>query len=253
MIEETEAIVLHAMKYGDTSKIVTLYTKKFGKIKVIAKGSRKANAKFGSSLEPMSHTSIVLYKKKTRDLHLLSKSEIVTPFKKLNSEPEKIFVGLAAVELVNTVMHDEEQNEKIFLLFVETLKAINAAAKNEINYFIHFLLNIVTLFGFRMAIDECSICKKQSQSEDIGAALFQLSGGKIVCLECSESHNSSGMKISAGALKSLNKINISQLADSTTLTLSNSIKNEILNVLQMYLRYHFENSRTLNSLSLLYK
>ncbi|MBP6673311.1 MAG: recombination protein O N-terminal domain-containing protein, partial [Bacteroidetes bacterium] len=52
MIVETEAVVLHTMDFRDTSKIVTLYSRKFGKIKVIAKGTRNQKTnKFGSSLE----------------------------------------------------------------------------------------------------------------------------------------------------------------------------------------------------------
>ena len=65
MIVSTDAIVLRSMKYGETSKIVTLYSKKFGKIKVIAKGARSAKSKFGASLEPMMHSSVIFYKKGT--------------------------------------------------------------------------------------------------------------------------------------------------------------------------------------------
>src|SRR3989304_672478 len=105
MIVSTDAIVLRSMKYGDTSKIVTLYSRKYGKIKVIAKGARSAKSKYGASLEPMTHSSIVIYKTEHRELHLLSKCEIASPFHKLNDDGDKMVVGLALVEIVNMVMH----------------------------------------------------------------------------------------------------------------------------------------------------
>ncbi|MBI5464877.1 MAG: recombination protein O N-terminal domain-containing protein, partial [Ignavibacteriales bacterium] len=40
MIVKTDAVVIKSMKYSDTSKIVALYTKEFGKLSVIAKGAR---------------------------------------------------------------------------------------------------------------------------------------------------------------------------------------------------------------------
>ncbi len=104
MIVSTDAIVLRSMKYGETSKIVTLYSQKFGKIKVIAKGARGAKSRFGASLEPMTHSSVILYKKEERELNLLSKSEITKSFLKFGSSGDRLATGLAVVELVNMVM-----------------------------------------------------------------------------------------------------------------------------------------------------
>jgi DNA repair protein RecO (recombination protein O) len=71
MIVKTEAIVLKTMKYRDTSKIVTLFTKNYGKLSAVAKGARDRNLRFGSALDSLSHVQVVLYKKEGADLHLL--------------------------------------------------------------------------------------------------------------------------------------------------------------------------------------
>ena len=62
-IAKTEAIVLKSMKYRETSKIVTFYTKQFGKITGLVKSARSAKNKFGSSLNLFSHIELVIYKK----------------------------------------------------------------------------------------------------------------------------------------------------------------------------------------------
>ena len=63
MLIKTEAIILKSMKYRDTSKIVTFYTKEFGKLKGIAKGARTAKVNLVAALEPMTHSMLVIYKK----------------------------------------------------------------------------------------------------------------------------------------------------------------------------------------------
>ena len=80
MLTKTEAVVLKAVKYRETSKIVTLYTKKFGKINAVAKGAMLTTSKFGASLEPMSYILAVLYKKETREVQFLSQADLIKPF-----------------------------------------------------------------------------------------------------------------------------------------------------------------------------
>ena len=156
MIVSTDAIVLRSMKYGETSKIVTLYSQKFGKIKVIAKGARGAKSRFGASLEPMTHSSVILYKKEERDLHLLSKSEITKSFLKFGGNGDRLATGLAFVELVNMVMHDEEENLPMFALLVESLEAVDRAAKHIINIIFAFELRLLEIFGYGLNLHHCS-------------------------------------------------------------------------------------------------
>ena len=107
MIVKTEAIVLSAMKFRDTSKIVRLYTREFGKVSVVAKGARDAKSKFRSALQPMSHVSAVIYKNDNRELQLLSQCDSITSFHHLTEDMEKMCAALSALELVDVVTHDE--------------------------------------------------------------------------------------------------------------------------------------------------
>lgn len=253
MIEETEAIVLRSMNYGDTSKIVTVYTKKFGKVKVIAKGARNQKInKFGSSLELMTHSSIVFYRKESKDLHLLSKSEISRSCNKIQNDSEKMFIGLALIELVNMVMHDEEENEAVFSLLAKALQCIDGALKNSINIFIAFQMFLFQNLGFGLNFLQCGNCGRKSADHEFSFVLLRLSDGTFVCSDCSESTNAAGVKISNGILRSLQYFQMNEISKAVSLQLSAPSKDEILDVLQSYLRYHIEGTRTLRSLIMLY-
>lgn len=71
-LSKAEGLVLKAIKFGETSKIITLYTKEFGKLSFIAKGGSDPRKKLSSTLQFLSHIGVVFYLKKERELHLLS-------------------------------------------------------------------------------------------------------------------------------------------------------------------------------------
>ncbi|MDP1677877.1 MAG: DNA repair protein RecO [Bacteroidota bacterium] len=253
MIVETEAVILHSFNYGDTSKIVTVYSRGYGKIKVVAKGARNPKTnKFGSSLELMTHSSIVLYKKEHKDLHLLSKSEIVYPFNRMQDDSEKILTGLALIELVNMVMHDEEENETIFSLLVESLETIDQSTKNGANVLLGFFVKMFRQFGFGLSLDSCSECGRKSADNEFQFVQLQLSDGKFVCSFCSKNQTSSGVKLSGGIVKTLLYLQENPVGKSIQLSIPTSMRDELFATMQLYLRYHIETVRTLKSLSMLY-
>ncbi|NUN69313.1 MAG: DNA repair protein RecO [Bacteroidetes bacterium] len=252
MIVETRAVVLKTIKYGDSSRIVTLYTKEYGKIKVVAKGARnQKTSKFGSSLEPMSVSSVVLYKKEQRDLHLLSKSEVVMQMTRLQDDPERMFAGLATVELVNMVMHDEEGNAPVYDLLEQTITLINGSERNSVNVFLSFMVKLFHRFGFGLAIGRCSGCGRDPEKEGFPYGLIRLSDGSLICPHCAESSMQGGVRLSGGLLRSLLFLEANPLERAAMLSLSTAMRDELLALLQSYLRYHIDGVRTLRSLALL--
>lgn len=124
MIVTTEAIVLRTRKQGDSSRIVTLYTKDFGKLNVIAKGAREMRSPFSSALQLFNHLSVVFYKKENRDLYLLSKAETMTKMTGIQQSMEQLTAASKIVDLVQRAMHDEHPDAKLFELLAKSLKHI---------------------------------------------------------------------------------------------------------------------------------
>ncbi len=124
MIVTTESIVLRTRKQGDSSRIVTLYTKDFGKLNVIAKGAREMRSPFASALQLFNHLSVVFYKKENRDLYLLSKAETVTKMTGIQLSMEQLTAASKIVDLVQRTMHDEQPDAKLFELLVKSLHHI---------------------------------------------------------------------------------------------------------------------------------
>ncbi len=252
MLTKTEAIVIRSMKYGDSSKIVTFYTRQFGKLKGIAKAARRSNNKFGSSLEPLSHVMLVVYKKDHRDLHLISQCDSIQSFGKIHDSIERISVGLSILELVDHLAHEEEENPPLFSLLLETLNAIDRSTRNYQSLARSFQVRLVSLLGYAPALDICSECgrslKDDEQSSDVG---FQLLSGAIICSTCTNAHRAKRAvgytTLSAPAHRILQRFLTSRMDSITTIMYGESVGNELDETLRLYLRYHFDNMKDLKS------
>lgn len=147
MIVRTDAVVLRSIAYGETSRIVTLYTRHRGKVTVMARGARATKSRFGSALQPMSYIEAVFYYKSTRDLQTLSEASHVRPFNDIGRSLEKMGVGLRIVEVASSLL-EEERNEEIFDLLVRVLAALNEVRSHIENILPFFQLKLAVSLGF---------------------------------------------------------------------------------------------------------
>ena len=76
-LEKTEGVILCSILKGEMSKILTVYTRDFGKLALIAKGAEGPKSKFGGILEHLSHLAIVFYMKESPKMQLLSQGDLL--------------------------------------------------------------------------------------------------------------------------------------------------------------------------------
>ncbi len=245
---------MKSMRYRDTSKIVTFYTRRYGKIKCIAKGARQAKNKFGASLEPMTLASLVLYKKEERDLQLISECDIVQPYKRIHSEMERMSVAFSVLELINQVAHDEEENVPIFSLLVETFDTLEEVEKNFQNLFFAFELRMAALLGFAPTLQKCTECGKTLNFGDSALPfIFELNNGGMYCQNCALKldgnvlRQRSTKRISALTAKILERLLHANLSSVPMLNDKAVTWNELDETLRLYLEYHVEELKPLKT------
>jgi DNA repair protein RecO (recombination protein O) len=187
MIVKSEAIVLRSIKYRETSRIVTFYTKAFGKIGGIVKGARTAKNGLGAALQPMSHVGLVLYKKEGRDLHAVSQCDLLTPFRSLAEELPRMAAGMAIIELVGNIAHEEEENVALFDLILNSLSAADAASGDPAEQFFKFEVQLAGILGFKPVFDQCVSCGKAVPDTN-AEILFELERGGPLCSNCRDRH-----------------------------------------------------------------
>lgn len=234
-ILETEAVVLSSIPQGESSKIVRLITKSYGRVSIIAKGSRKSKNRFGAALDSLNHVSAVYYYKESRELQILTQCDIIDSFSEAKEDLNKLALGLAAAEVIQKLFIEEEENVPVFMLLTGALKQLGEFEKNYINIYWSFLARFLALSGFELNLLNCSGCGIEVEDK---SASFSLSRGGLICGECK--NNEITYKMSAVALQTLKRI--IQKEPETLVTLQSSEKTfiEINSFFENYFRYHFE-------------
>ena len=247
-ILKSDAIVLKTWKLRETSKIVSLYTRDYGKIKVVAKGARDLKSKFKGCLEPLTCIRIVYYDKETRDLQLLSHADLLNPHYHIIGDMQKTTLGLAAAELVDRVVLGDASLDKIFDLFEGYLAKIDEGAGFLEAYFWYFETHLIDAMGFRPLWNQCLRCSKSLGAE---GGLFQPASGGLVCSNCGSM--AGGLKVHEETLEALYFLQRQSIDDAGRIDPAPAQKAEIRKIFDLYLRTHFEHLSSLRSLDFYYK
>lgn len=143
----SEAFVLNKFKYGDTSLIVTLFSKDHGKFNAMIKGARNTKSGLSGVFENINHISVHFNKKENRELQSISKSENVYSFPLIKQNLDKLNVAFRLLELSNKLLINYDVNQKVFLLLRNSLYALEKIESNNLLVLLYFQLHFSAFTG----------------------------------------------------------------------------------------------------------
>lgn len=231
-IVRTEAIVLRSLDYGETSQIVTLFTREKGKIGVMAKGARRTKSSFGATLQPMAYTQVVFYYKPTRTLQTLSESSHVESFHHLRRNLKTITVGLRIVELVDALMEEEDPNEEVFALVVQALRRLNATDVRVANLWPYVQLQLARVLGMEPSVERINV---EAVTGEEG--LFSRANGGVYPDDAAPE---APRRASRAALRAYAICARADLDTVMRLEMDPAVRREVESLVRDFLRYHFE-------------
>jgi DNA repair protein RecO (recombination protein O) len=180
-IVKTEAFVLSKIKYGDTSSIVTIFTRNFGKLSVIIKGGRSSKSKTGLIVDPLNHLQIILYKKDVRDLQILTNADLISHYPKIKKDLEKLKYSYAVLELIKKLVPEHEASEKLFKGLLRIFSLFENNEENPKILFGRFFMFFLTQLGYELQIQECASCGRSNLTGMDLSYNFELG---ILCNSC---------------------------------------------------------------------
>ncbi|CAI2718221.1 DNA repair protein RecO [Nitrospina watsonii] len=197
----TQALVLRSMNLGDADKLVTLFTRDFGKVKVVAKAARRIKSRFGACLEPMTHLSLIYFGKEHQDLYRLNQCDIVRSFQKVREHPQKFYTGIYFVELSESLIGEAHPEIPIFDLLANALAKVEGPGDLETLCRL-YEMRIMALAGYTPRLRHCIQCRKEPQSRWVG---FSYTRHGILCESCQE-QTVLEVRIQNGTLNYLRKL-----------------------------------------------
>lgn len=142
--QKTKAIILGKKNFGEFHKLLFLYTEEFGKLKVIAKGSRKITSKFTGHIETLNLCDVGIYFGPKNII--LTEIATLKTFRNLQENLEKLVPALKIGEITNRLIFENQKFEGLLELLLKTLQKINASPKSEI-IAEKYLLKLLTMTG----------------------------------------------------------------------------------------------------------
>lgn len=234
-ILRTPAVVLRSIDYGETSRIVTLFTREKGRMSVMAKGARSSRSRFGSTLEPLSHMEAVVFCRSGRELQMLTETSHMDIWRGISGSLEKIETGYRLLELTNALLHQEEANPPVYSLLVTALATVNAAEAREGNLWPWFQLRLAGLLGFGPAFDGDTV--KQMDQE---FGMLDLASGVIV--PHGEAGLQAGRRATRRALRAFAVLSRAALRDAMNMHMDPVVSAEVASLVAAYITWHVESA-----------
>ena len=141
----TEGVVLSRKNYGEADRILTVYSKHFGKIRLLAKGVRRPKSRKRGHVEIFSRIKFSV--SKGNGLDLITEAELVDSYDEVRRDLKKIALAYYLCEVLNATTREDEKNSAIFEKIVENLELL--ATENNLKEFRKkFVFEVLVSLGF---------------------------------------------------------------------------------------------------------
>ena len=184
-----EAVVLRVHKLGEADRIVTLFTRRHGRVRAVGKGVRRTSSKFGARLEPGSHIDVQFYSRLApeqraigshRGLDIVQQTDSIGAYGAQLATDYSRWTAVSAVcETAERLTEEGEPSLRLFLLVVGALKALVAREHDPGLVLDAFFVRAASLSGWEPALHECAKCSAPGPH-----AAFNVPAGGAVCSAC---------------------------------------------------------------------
>lgn len=226
----TEAVILRRSDFGEADRLLTIFTPKYGKRRVVAKGARKTTSRRAGHVELFNRAELQLAT--GRNLDIVTDAQIVEPYKRLHEELPRLSYAYYVAELLDKLTIDDEENWPIYELLIQTFAAIETSPALDL-VARYFELHLLNLIGYRPYLFQCAGCQEPLTE---AAERWSPANGGMLCPLCAprEPH---ALPIGLPAFKALRFLQReSAVATDELQRLSDPLRREIEVVLRATLR-----------------
>jgi DNA repair protein RecO (recombination protein O) len=179
-----DAVVLRVQKLGESDRIITMLTRRHGRIRAAAKGIRRTSSRFGARLEPFGHVDVQVAgdpANHVRTLHTIRQAESIELYgKSLGRDYPRYTAASAIAETAERLTPIEfEPALRLFQLTLGGLRALALAEHASTLVLDAYLLRAMATAGWAPALTECAVCGTPGRH-----TAFSVSAGGAVCGDC---------------------------------------------------------------------
>jgi len=183
--EKADAIVLRTTDWSETSRIATLWTREFGKIRVVAKGGRRLRSNFESALDLLNCCRIVFLRKSSGSLDLLTEAQVIRTFPHLRKSLSSLYGAYYVAELLTEFCEEYDPHPALFDEVLRVLGELGEPGTDDAVRVMCFELGFLRELGYQPVLDRCAGCGNEAAGPRVG--LSPAAGG-VLCEACLPGH-----------------------------------------------------------------
>jgi DNA repair protein RecO (recombination protein O) len=181
-LDKTQAVVIGRRGLGESDRLVTFYSRRFGKIRGVARAARRPRSRFGSALELFTLGELVFFDTGRSDLLRIDHFDIVHPFSRLREDLERFGQASWIVECVARLTAEHDRHSGLYGLLVRGLRTVEVSGRPA-RAALCFGVRCVEALGHRPRLDACVGCGRTYPFR----ASFDAEAGGLVCSRCGPS------------------------------------------------------------------
>jgi DNA repair protein RecO (recombination protein O) len=181
--EKALALVVRGTDWSETSRIATVFTREFGKVRGLAKGGRRLKSGFEIAFDLLSVCHVVFLKKASGGLDLFTEAQLVERFPALRRDLQALYAGYYVAELLADGTQDYDPHPALFDAAVETLRSLTVDRVPALVS--RFELAWLTALGYSPRLDACAVCGAGVGLADAaGRVVYGPTAGGVLCPKC---------------------------------------------------------------------
>ena len=179
--EKTDAIVIRLADFSESSRVVTFFTRDFGKVAVLAKGAKRLKGAFEAALDLLTACRIVFIRKTNASLGILTEAQLVQRFRPDRSQLAALYAGYYVAELLDSLTQEFDAHPQLFddsFLTIEELTGEQPASLT----IARFELTILREIGELPELSRCIVCDNEiTESESVS---YWAAQSGVLCHRC---------------------------------------------------------------------
>jgi len=238
MLSATEGIVLHYVKYGETSVIATIFTREFGRQSYIVNASRSRKSKNKAGLlQPLFLLDLEVYQKQSREVQRIKEMKSLQTFQNIPFEIGKSTQAIFLAEMLYKTIHEQESYPELFDFILNALLYFDLMEKGWQNFHLYFLFRLTEYFGF------------MPNTKKVGYdGWFDIKRGAIVHYEPPHP-----LFANKDVTEKLIELSLLKFHELDAFKINRRMREMLLSTLIDYYQLHFENLGEIKSLKILHE
>lgn len=231
---KTTGIILIEQDIKDSDKVFTIFTKDFGKLKILGKSIRKIKSKLRAGTQPFYLSEIEFIQGKT--YKTLTDAVMIKNFKSLREDSDKLQFAYRIADNINVLVKEKEKDGKLWDLVMDAFKNLDKCSNSESSCFFiyyYFLWNFLSCLGYKPELDSCAFCQKELFPDKL---YFNSEQGGIICNNCFRELKV-GKKVSAELIKIIRFLLKEDLETLPRLKINLKDEKDLEKVSEIYLSY----------------